>query len=256
MHEFYSSYYAAVEHSAAHHVFCERVFDIDLCQHGFADRAQLDLLLDVTELHEGQHALDLGCGNGRITEYLSDRSGARITGLDYIPHAIHSAQQRTAAKADRLAFMTGDINALDLPPGDFDLVISIDTMYFSTDYAATIGALKASLRPGGRMAFLFSHGWEPWVPKETFPKDTLPPECTPLAVSLAANGLTFRARDLTQADYALAVRRKAVLADLKAQFEVEGLGFIYENRAGDAGGIMQAIEAGLHARYLYLTDPS
>lgn len=79
MHEFYSSYYAAVEHSAAHHVFCERVFDIDLCQHGFADRAQLDLLLDVTELHEGQHALDLGCGNGRITEYLSDRSGGRAS---------------------------------------------------------------------------------------------------------------------------------------------------------------------------------
>ncbi len=50
MKDFYTAFYAATEHSQAHHVFCERVFGMDLCQHGFADMAQLELLLQVTRL--------------------------------------------------------------------------------------------------------------------------------------------------------------------------------------------------------------
>jgi cyclopropane fatty-acyl-phospholipid synthase-like methyltransferase len=222
-----------------------------LCQHGFMDQAQLELLLQVTQLNATQHALDLGCGNGRIAEYLSDRSGAHVTGIDYIAHAIEQAQSRTREKADRLSFQVGDINQLDLPHDAFDLVILIDAIYFSTDYAATIRELKQALRANGQMAIFFSYGREPWVSKETFPKESLPADHTPLVQALQANDLKFRTWDLTSQDYELAQRRKAVLAELKPQFEAEGNLFIYENRMGDAEGISQAIEEGLHARYLY-----
>lgn len=251
MKDFYERYYAGTAHSPAHHLFCERVFGRDLCQHGFADLEQLDLLLQVTGLSPAQRALDLGCGSGMITEYLSDCSGAHITGLDYIPQAIRQAAERTAAKAGRLAFIVGDINRLELSAAAFDLILSIDTMYFSEDYAATLRALKQALRPGGQMAILYSYGREPWVPKDEFPREALPPAMTPLAEALRANDLPFRTWDLTQQDYALAQRRKEVLAELKPQFESEGLLFIYENRMGDAQGISQAVEEGLHARYLY-----
>ncbi len=254
MKDFYTAFYTATEHSQAHHAFCERVFGMDLCQHGFADMAQLELLLQVTRLGPGQRVLDLGCGNGMIAEYLSDRSGAHITGLDYIPDAIRQARERTAAKADRLAFVAGDINRLDLPAGSYDAIVSIDTMYFSEDYAATLRALKTSLRPGGQMAILFSHGREPWVPREEFSQETTLPDKTPLAVALRANGLAYRTWDLTRQDHELALRRKQVLAELKPQFEAEGALFICENRLGDANGIRQAIEDGLHARYLYHVD--
>lgn len=122
MDDFYAAFYAAVEHSQAHHLFCERAYGLDLSQHGFADRQQLDLLLQVTQLGPTHRALDLGCGNGLIAEYLSDRTGAHITGLDFIPAAIAQARQRTAAKSDRLAFVVGDINYLDLPAGAHDLI--------------------------------------------------------------------------------------------------------------------------------------
>ena len=187
-----------------------------------------------------------------IAEYISDRTGAHVTGLDYIPAAIRHAQARTAAKSDRLAFMVGDINALDLEDGAYDVIISIDTMYFSNDYAATIGQLLAALRPGGRMAILFSHGREPWVPVEEFPAETLPPDKTPLAVALQANGLIFETWDFTDDEYRLALLRKQVLAELKPQFEAEEIMFIYENRMGDADGVSQAVEMGLQRRYLYL----
>ena len=88
-------------------------------------------------------------------------------------------------------------------------------------------------------------------PREAFPREKLPPDKTPLAEALRTNHLTFRTWDLTRQDYELAQRRKEVLTGLKPQFEAEGTIFIYENRMGDAEGICQAIEEGLHARYLY-----
>ena len=251
MKEFYTDFYAAIERSAAHHAFCKRVYGLDLGQHGFADVAQLDLVLEATGLCAGQRALDLGCGDGRIAEYLADRSGAHVTGLDYIPSAIDRARQRTADRPQRLAFAVGDINRLELPDAAFDVVVSIDTLYFSDDYATTLKALTAALRPKGRMAFLYSHGREPWVAREAFDVASTQPDRTPLARALTASGLSFRTWDLTDQDHQLARRRKAVLADLKAQFEAEGHGFIHDNRMGDAEGMAQAIEEGLHARYLY-----
>jgi ubiquinone/menaquinone biosynthesis C-methylase UbiE len=251
MQDFYTSFYSAASRSPAHHAFCERVFGKDLCQHGFADMQQLDLLLQVTGLGAGQQALDLGCGNGMISEYLSDHSGAHITGLDFIPIAISQAVERTKSKTDRLAFVVGDINQLELLPHSFDVIFSIDTIYFSQDYTATIRALKEALAPAGQMGILYSYGREPWVPVDEFPKENLPPDRTPLAEALKENQLSFSATDLTPQDYALALRRKAILPELKRQFDEEGIQFIYDNRLGDARGVAEAIEQGLHARYLY-----
>ncbi len=251
MKDFYTGFYSAIDHSPAHHAFCEGVFGRDLGQHGFADMEQLGLLQQVTQLNPARHALDLGCGSGLITEYLSDVSGAHITGLDFIEAAVRTARERTAAKAGRLSFVVGDINRLELPDSEYDTVLSIDTIYFSGDYPATIRVLKKALRPGGEMAFLYSYGREPGVAREEFPADTLPPGRTPLAEALGANGLAFRTWDLTTRDYLLAQRRRETLAELKPQFEAEGLMFIYENRMGDALGVSRAVEEGLHARYLY-----
>lgn len=251
MEDFYEAYFAAADTSQAHHTFCERVFGHDLCQHGFADKAQLELLLQILQLQPTQRILEVGCGNGMITEYLSDYTGAHFTGLDNSALAVHQAQKRTAAKSERLTFLVGDINQLDLPHEAFDVILAIDSVYFSLDYTATIRVFKSTLRPHGQMAILYSYGREPWVAKEAFPKAHLAPDKTPLAVALTANGLTFRTWDLTQQDYELAQRRKEVLLELRPQFEAEGNLFIYQNRYGDAIGISQAIEDGLHARYLY-----
>jgi ubiquinone/menaquinone biosynthesis C-methylase UbiE len=253
MKAFYTNFYDAVERSRAHALFCERVFGRDLSQHGFADQEQLELLLRVIPMAPGQRAMDAGCGNGRITEYLSDRTGAFFTGLDYIPAAVEQARKRTSEKSDRLSFMVGDLNHLSLPDGAFDVLLSIDSIYFSGDYAATIRDFKTALKPGGRMVFFYSQGREPWVPIAQFKKETLAPDQTPLAKAFQANDLQFQTWELTSRDYQLAKRRKAVLEELKSEFESEGTMFIYENRHGDAEGIIQAVEEGLHARYLYAT---
>jgi len=254
MREFYERFYTVVPSSPVHALFCERAFGLDLGQHGFADMAQLDELVEATDMCKGQRVLDLGCGDGRITEYLSDRTGAHLTGLDYIPKAIRLARERTTAKADRLAFVVGDVNALNLPAGEFDAILSIDTIYFSQDYAWTIGQLAAALRPGGRMAFLYSYGWEPGAPPEAFDAATLAPDRTPLAEALRANGLGYRTQDWTAADCGLARSRRRILEELEPQFRAEGLDFVCENRMGEAQGIATGCDLGLHRRYMVCVD--
>jgi ubiquinone/menaquinone biosynthesis C-methylase UbiE len=213
---------------------------------------QVDALIEALRLEPDEHVLDLGCGNGMIAEYVADCTDARVTGIDYIPYAVQIAAERTAAKADQLSFVVGDINALELPPASFDAIYSIDSIYFSDDYARTIGQLAAALRSGGRLAFLYSYGREPWVPADQFPAEKLAAGCTPLADALNANGLRFAAQDFTAEDYRLAQLRRQVLADLRPFFEAEDLLFVYENRMGDANGVSAAIEEGLQRRYLYL----
>jgi len=223
MHEFYERFCALVPSSPVHALFCQRAFGLDLGQHGFADLAQLDALVEATDMHAGQQVLDLGCGHGRMAEYLSDRTGAHVTGLDYIPEAIRLARERITAKADRMAFVVGDLNTLDLPARHFDVILSIDTIYFSQDYAPTIGQLAAALRPGGRMAFLYSHGWEPPAPPEEFDTATLAPDRTPVAEALRANGLEFHTQDWTAADCRPTRTGRQILEGLEPQFRAEGL---------------------------------
>lgn len=251
MWDFYSDFYRAAPASEAHAAFCRRVFGLDLCQHGFADVGQLDALLAAANVRLGERILDVGCGSGQIAEYLADRSGAHVTGMDYVPAAVQQACARTQDRADQLGFFVGDINRLQLPPAAYDVIVSIDTIYFSDNYTATIAAFKGALRPRGRLAILYSFGREPWVPIDEFPSEQLLADKTPLAVALRANGMSFVAHDFTADDYRLARLRRSVLADLRQQFEAEGNLFIYENRLGDANGIAQAIEEGLQRRYLY-----
>ena len=58
--------------------------------------------------------------------------------------------------------------------------------------------------------------------------------------------------DFTAADYRHAQLKRAVLLELRPQFEAEDTMFLYDNRMGEAEGVLAAIDAGAHARYLYL----
>jgi len=147
---YYQRFYPAAYASATHSRLCERVFGMDLCQEGMVDMAALEDLLARLDLKPGDHLLDLGCGAGIIAEYISDQTGARLTGLDYAAPAIAVANERTANKRSRLTFATGDMNALDLPEQSFDAAISLDTLYWVADLADTLLQVVRTIKPGAR----------------------------------------------------------------------------------------------------------
>jgi len=117
---YYQRFYTAAHASAAHSRLCERVYGEDLCQEGQMDMAELRAMLDCLDLQPGDAVLDLGCGAGVISEYISDRTGATVTGIDYATTAIAAATARTEDKRSRLMFRQGDLSALNLPANSVD----------------------------------------------------------------------------------------------------------------------------------------
>lgn len=250
MWDWYRRYYSVAPHSQAHAAFCKRLYGRDFCQHGFADMRQCGRLLGVLHLQPGSRVLEVGCGTGGMAEYVSDLTGAEVTGLDNVPEAIVLAQRRALLKAQRLGFVLGSMDRIGLPAATFDAIIAVDALYF-TDLNATVAQMVAVLRPRGEMGVLYAHGADPQVPIAVFPRETLPPDSTPLAQALQLHHLAYETWDLTEEDYQHARRKKRIAEELRPEFEVEGNLFLYENRRAEAEGVMAAIEAGAHRRYLY-----
>ncbi len=248
---FYEAYYRALRTSRAHAEFCARAYGRDLGQHGFMDMAQLDALLCAARLTAGSRVLDLGCGNGRIDAAIAEATGARVTGVDAIAEAIRQAHDLPASRTTPLAFVVGDLRRPGFRPGSFDVLLSIDSLYFSDDYPDTLREWSRLLAPGGRMLIFSRYGVDPEHPEETFAVETLPAGRTPLGETLGGLGCRFAARDFTAGDVALAERKIEALLGLRSEFVAEGHEFLYDNRLGEARGVKHAAEIGMHARYLY-----
>lgn len=225
----YDNFFAEAERSRAHALFCERVYGVDLCQHGLADAPQIDLLLDVLKLKEDERALDLGCGSGRITEHMHDRTGASFAGVDISGEAIKHARQRTAAKSERLTFGVGNMNRLDLAPHAFDAVVAVDTLYYVDSLEETLKQVLAVMKPGGRMGVFFTQ----WIDGLEDAADLLP-ENTSLAKLLKRHGLKFTAHDLSAREAEHWRRKLEVLEELRPEFEREGSLRLYEYRHSEA----------------------
>jgi ubiquinone/menaquinone biosynthesis C-methylase UbiE len=244
----YVDFYHAIQSSRTHASLCERLFGCNLGQDGFAEVGHLTTMLELLHVRRADRLLDLGCGNGGVTAFLAEVSGAQIVGMDYIPVAIRQAQQR-AARDTRLAFVLGNLDALPFGAQRFDAIAAVDSLYMPNDLAATIGQMRALLRPGGRMGLFYSFAlWE----DPTASTEQLRADQTPLGAALRANDLPFQALDFTQADYTHALRKQRIAEELKPAFAREGNQFLYEVQAATAAGTIQAIEAGQHVRYLYI----
>jgi len=244
---YYQRFYPAAYASAAHSRLCDRVFGKDLCQEGMVDMAALEDLLARLDLKPGDHLLDLGCGAGIIAEYISDQTGARVTGLDYAAPAIAVADERTADKRSRLTFLQGDMNALDLPAQSFDAAISLDTLYWVADLADTLSQVVRTIKPGGQIGIfmLASRGKDD-------PPNTMESGNTELGRALSKLNLTYDACDYTTRNAEFWQRTWQAATDLRDEFETEGNGFIAASLIREAEeDFFPAIEAGTLARYLY-----
>lgn len=246
--DFYQAYYTDAPRSAAYALFCESLFGRNYAQHGFADMAQVDLLLDVLRLSPADRVLEIGCGTGGIARTIHERTRAHVTGIDLSRAAIDIA--RASWEGEGLVFAVADIASLPYDAHSFDCIVAIDTLYF-TEIARTLARLKDLLAPGGQMGLVYSCGADPGTPIEVFPREILPPDCTPPGVALRALGLPYTVQDVTGDDYRHALLKRQLLEELRPDFEAEGTLWLMENRLGEAQGVAAAFEAGAHARYIY-----
>ena len=104
----------------------------------------------------GGPVLELGCGTGRIALPVG-RSGTPVVGIDL--SAAMLARARTRLRRSRLTrrvrLVRGDIRHLPFPDRHFALVMApygiLQSLVGDADLRATLRAVAAALRPGGRL---------------------------------------------------------------------------------------------------------
>lgn len=249
MYEWYQDFYRATKVSKAYAKYCEMVFGKNFSQHGFSDIKQLNKLLEVTAIKEGDIVLDLGCGNGLMAEYVSDITKAHVYGVDYSAEAIKQAIERTIAKKNRLTFEEGCVGIKKFPEGFFDVIISIDSIFFGKNMIETLKRLKESLKPTGKMAIFYSE----FIFDENKPLNKLKANNTELAKALNSCKLNFETFDFTKEHYLHMQCKKQAVQSLKCDFEAEGNTFLYKNineESVDSAVSFESFQK-FSSRYLY-----
>jgi len=100
----------------------------------------------------GEHILDLGCGDGQLTERLA-AAGALVRGVDA------SAQMVAAACARGVAAEEGNAEALPYADAEFDAVFSNAALHWVRNQDAMMHQVRRVLRSGGRfVAEMGGHG--------------------------------------------------------------------------------------------------
>ena len=105
-----------------------------------------DWQLGLIDIRRVYSALDVGCGEGRMTQALRVRAapGAWIVALDVQPAAV--AVTRTRHAADGIC---ASIEALPLASGQFELVTAGHVLPSTASIARAVGELRRVLAPGG-----------------------------------------------------------------------------------------------------------
>jgi trans-aconitate methyltransferase len=101
----------------------------------------------------GEQLLDLGCGDGALTEQLA-ATGAIVTGVDASPTMLAAARQRNLHNARGLAFEQHDATALPFHR-QFDAVFSNAALHWITGLSgqqAMLAGVHRALRPGNPKA--------------------------------------------------------------------------------------------------------
>lgn len=142
----YEEFYSMAGKSKAFQSFCKDAFGEDFSQDGFSDINQIDMILKYIPAKTNVHILDIGCGNGKMLGYLQKKTGAYIHGFDYSEQAIKTARTLFPTNAE---FKEEIIGEIDYPDEKFDVITSMDSMYFAKDMAAFVAQIKRWLRPNG-----------------------------------------------------------------------------------------------------------
>ncbi|WP_017607718.1 class I SAM-dependent methyltransferase [Nocardiopsis xinjiangensis] len=125
----------------------------------------------LAEFTPGRRVLDVGCGPGSITVDVAARvAPGRVMALDSSASAVELARQSAAeAGVDNIDFLVGDVHALDLEDGMFDVVHAHQVLQHVGDPVAALSEMGRLARPGGVVAACDSDYsgmyWYPLLPE-------------------------------------------------------------------------------------------
>lgn len=240
--EEYEKFYTMAEKSEAFQRFCLDAYGEDFSQDGFSNVKQVDMILKYIPQERNIHILDIGCGNGKMLGYLQKKTGAYIHGFDYSGKAIETAGRLFHKNAE---FREGIIGEIDYSE-KFDIIISMDTMYFAKDMVAFVSQIKNWLKKEGIFFVGYQEG-------DVMPKT----ECentTVLAKALEKNGMNYEVIDITKETYELLKVKRVSAMMHKNEFYKEGNKMWFDMLMAQTESAAESFEKfqQIMARYIYV----
>jgi demethylmenaquinone methyltransferase/2-methoxy-6-polyprenyl-1,4-benzoquinol methylase len=115
------------------------------------DAAWKTRLIEDAGIEAGWRVLDLACGTGDLA-FDAARHGARVVGLDITPRMVELAREKGGTTGP--AWIVGDMTALPVQSGAFDLVTTGYGLRNVPDLTRALAEIHRVLRPGGRVCSL------------------------------------------------------------------------------------------------------
>ena len=111
----------------------------------------------------GEHILDLGCGNGMMTEELARTVGSEgcITGLDQSRDMLEAAKARLADQPG-VRLIEAGADAMPLEDQSQDGAVSVQVFEYISDLNAALREVHRVLKPGGRLVIGDMH-FDTWA---------------------------------------------------------------------------------------------
>ena len=112
-------------------------------------------IAEVGQLGPGRRLIDLGCGTGRWTIPLTERTGCETVGVDSSPEMLEKAREKD--RGNVVTWLEGDVEYLDMiEPESFDCAFMSLMMHHVYDHQTTFRGVHRVLRFGG--VFLIRQG--------------------------------------------------------------------------------------------------
>jgi len=180
-----------------------------------------DELCSTLEIKKDSRVLDVACGTGTTSLYLSDKFDCQITGFDISDDLINIAD-KSLEQNDRNGKVKFEVaNALEIPYPDntFDVVISQAFFILIDEKEKALKEIVRVLKPGGYFGSL-ELAWFKQPTKEAY-EELLEKTCNnfiPRVVGFDAWEEFFRSADLTH----MATKKHPMTSSMLDMFETEG----------------------------------
>lgn len=136
-----------------------RSYDLNNRLHSFGrDQAWRRFAVRTASVRPGDAIVDVACGTGDLTEAFAASPAGLVRGIDFTPEMLEIARHKLARLAPgartKVAYATGDAQALDLPDACADVVSIAFGIRNVASPARAIGEFARILRRGGRLVIL------------------------------------------------------------------------------------------------------